>query len=383
MSERPSLLAGLTAGWRARFADAGSDLDEAWRLLAGMLSRGLPPGDLDLGSAARITQPDGTAPMSVTPQGSTLAFVRNALGTGIANPLATPTWATGIAQAATLGPFINPLGIANIVVTLPLTRSRTITFGTAAQGFAVLPVSSGTGGSLSLRGKRVARGEAFHIGCGRLLRLPHRRRHARCERTAYATGRGRRGSSRRDAHAHRHARAGSRNAGYGPRIGDDRHAGIGDDQPISFTQNAAAITALSGVSVTLYGTGIDVSSSSFPVAPVPGLPVLAAQDTPDISSFAFAALQSADLLGEASGAGSILLALGSGATLAADAHGIANVSNLLVAIDPQTLFVLATGSGVAVSTIYTLWPMEAPASWAAAAAVPAEGVGSPTVSAGA
>ena len=90
-----------------------------------------------------------------------------------------------------------------------------------------------------------------------------------------------------------------------------------------------------------------------------------------------------DLLGEASGAGSILLALGSGATLAADAHGIANVSNWLVAIDPQTLFVLATGSGAAVSTIYTLWPMEAPASWAAATAVPAEGVGSPTVSAGA
>ncbi|HKM64351.1 MAG TPA: hypothetical protein VJY39_17860, partial [Acidisphaera sp.] len=104
---------------------------------------------------------------------------------------------------------------------------------------------------------------------------------------------------------------------------------------------------------------------------VPGLPAISVVGKANVTSFAFASVKSKAFvpsgtaalagagwalplatttittLGEASGAGSLLLALGAGAGFTAAPASAAKAAGWLVSIDPAQLFAVVSGEGTA------------------------------------
>ena len=377
-------LTALTSGWKSAPSVAAGDLDRARAALAASLAAGKTPQDLDDAVASR---PVGANPVAAPAQPATgvLGFTQSALGTTVANPLAIPAWANGMARGQSFGPFIDAFGNQNTVTTFQLTQSHTFTYGTAANGFAVFPVtgspSSATSltlgaGSVWFEATLLASGApagsfcGFRIASGMLTSSAP----VTLQSGAYVVPSG--------TTLTMTATLAPPAAGTGTPGADLTSATIALPQTVTirFTQTTATVTALGNASLTLYGTKVGLSWTN-PIAQLAtGLPIVIVTGTADVTSFAFVSVKSTEFvpsgsapvvavgwglpiatttitaLGDAAGAGSIMLGLGAGAAVTCAVRGETPASGWEISIDPTTLFVLVGGTGSVNQTSYTLWP---------------------------
>ncbi len=337
-------------------------------------------------------RPASPAPVAAPVQSvsQVLGFTQSALGLTVQNPNGVPSWANGMAQAERLGPFIDTIGIGNVVVTIPITKSRIFTFGTAADGFAVLPVTGAPGSATSLTlgtgsvwfaAKLLVPGApagsfcGFRISGGTLTSTAA----VKLQSGGYVAPAG--------ATLTLQATLAPPAPGNGTPGADLTAASIAlpATLTISFIQTAATIVALGDAHLDLYGTKLDLSWPQHTAQLVPELPLILVPAKPSVSSFTFASVHSTAFvpsgsaplttagwalpiattaitaLGEASGAGSIVLALGAKASVTTAASGQAAVAGWLIGVDPTQLFVLLGAQGSASQTNFTLWPGVPPA----------------------
>ena len=155
---------------------------------------------------------------------------------------------------------------------------------------------------------------------------------------------------------------------------------------IVFTQTSAAIEALGSSNLKLYGTEVGLAWNRAAPTALTGFPAILIPCTASVAAFDFAtvasklftpsgtatvnaagwslpiAVTAVAQLGAASGAGSLVLELGPGASLVcATRTGKAAVGGWLVGIDPTQLIVIAGGAGLGSVIGYKLWPARPPA----------------------
>ena len=138
---------------------------------------------------------------------------------------------------------------------------------------------------------------------------------------------------------------------------------------IQFTQTYATVTALAEASVTLYGSSVSIAWPSFTVDLLPGGAGLVVVGAPNTASFGFNTVKSTAFipsgtaklvgagwmlpiaattitaLGEAAGAGSLLLVLTHGAAAKSQPTGMISVDLWEIVIDPSQLFIEIGGAG--------------------------------------
>jgi hypothetical protein len=390
VNDHPSEALGLLmSGWRVAPSVRASDLDNARAALAAALAAGKRIDEIDLAAASRPRGPI-SVPTPAQSASGVLAFTQSALGLTVQNPLSVPVWANGMAEGQRLGPFIDPLGNSNIVVTVPLTESTTFTFSTAANGFATFPVVGAPSPATSLP---LGPGSVWFLAT---LLVPGAPAGSFCgfrisggTLTASAPITLQSGVYVVPAAATLTLQAtlAPPAPGSGSPGADLTTASI--DLPttitITFTQTAATITALADAHLTLYGTTLTITWPQHTAQLVPNLPLILVPGQSDIDSFAFASVKSTMFvpsgsakitaigwalpiatttiatLGDASGAGSILLGLAAGASATCAVRGQAPVGGWEITIDPTQLFVLIGGVGSANQVTYTLWPGLPPA----------------------
>ena len=256
-------LTALTSGWKPAPSVAAGDIAGARAALAASLAAGKTPQDLDSAIASRPASAVSVqAPAQ--PASGVLAFTQSALGVTVANPLAIPAWANGMAQGRSFGPFIDAFGNQNNVITFQLTQSQTFTYGTAANGFAVFPVtgspSSATsltlgGGSVWFEATLLASGApagsfcGFRIASGTLSSSAA----VTLESGAYVVPSG--------ATLTMTATLAPPAAGSGSPGADLTSATIALPQTVTirFTQTTAMVSALGDASLTLYGAKVGLS----------------------------------------------------------------------------------------------------------------------------
>lgn len=382
-------LTALTSGWKPAPSVAAGDIAGARAALAASLAAGKTPQDLDSAIASRPASAVSVqAPAQ--PASGVLAFTQSALGVTVANPLAIPAWANGMAQGRSFGPFIDAFGNQNNVITFQLTQSQTFTYGTAANGFAVFPVtgspSSATsltlgGGSVWFEATLLASGApagsfcGFRIASGTLSSSAA----VTLESGAYVVPSG--------ATLTMTATLAPPAAGSGSPGADLTSATIALPQTVTirFTQTTAMVSALGDASLTLYGAKVGLSWTNPTAQTAHGVPVVLVTGQADVASFTFASVKSTEFvpsgsapitaagwglpiatttiatLGDAAGAGAIVLVLGSGAEMTCSVRARTPVSSWAIGIDPTTLFVLVEGAGAGSQTSFTLWPRATPA----------------------
>ena len=358
-------------------------------MLAAALAAGKSANELDLAVASRPLSPI-PVPTPVQPATRVLGFTQSALGLTVGNPLAVPAWANGMAQGEKLGPFIDQLGNSNFVVTIPLTQATTFTFSTAANGFAVFPVvgtpspatslTLGTGSvwfqaTLLVPGAPAGSFCGFRISGGTLTSSAP----VTLQSGAYIVPPA--------ATLTLQATLAPPAPGSGSPGADLTTASIGLPATIriTFTQTAATITALADAHLTLYRTSVGVTWPQRTAQLVANLPLILVLGHSSISSFSFASVKSTEFvpsgsasltaagwalpittttigaLGEASGAGSILIGLGAGASVTCAVRSQAQVGGWEITIDPSQLFVLIGAIGSASQVTFALWPGVPPA----------------------
>jgi hypothetical protein len=388
-------LQALTAGWQAAANVPAADLETARTALAGSIALGKSAVHLDPTIAQR---PAATATVTVTSGASpTLAFAQSGLGVTVQNPLATPAWANGMQQSKVLGPFIDPVGIGHIIPIIPITTSRTFSYAGAASGFGVFPVTGdpasattltlGAGSvwfAATLLASAAPAGSftGFRISGGTLTASAA----LTLQNGAYAVPVG--------ATLTLTATLAPPAAGSGTPGADLSSATIAlpPTVTISFTHTAATVTALGNASVTVYGTTVNITWPTHLVSVAPGGGTLIVAGQPNAAIFAFKTVKSTlfvpggtaktsgagwtlpiatatiATLGEAAGAGSLLLELADGAHATASPTGTMTVGGWAISIDPGQLFVLIGAVATAVKTTYKLWPATPPATLASAVA---------------
>jgi hypothetical protein len=374
-------LASLTSGWRVAANVAQAELTAARRAFAGAIALGKSLEQLDPVLAKR---PAAAQPVTAAGAEKTLAFVQNPLSVTVQNPLGTPAWAQGMAPSKLLGPFIDPLNLHHIVPIFPLTTAIPFGFAGAAD-FAVFPVeltfgspttlTLGAGSvwfSAPLLAPAAAAGSftGFSIAGGTLTSSAP----LTIQNGAYVVPDG--------ATLTLTATLAPPASGSGAPGADLTSASIALPASVSlqFTQSSAAVTALSEASVTLYGSPVSIGWPSHNVALGPGGTTLIVIGAPNTAAFSFNSVKSAafvpsgtarlasagwslpiaattiDALGEASGAGSLLLALADGAQATSKPTGTVTVLGWEILIDPARLFILIGGQTTAFAASYTLWP---------------------------
>jgi hypothetical protein len=378
-----SVLTALTSGWQPAPSVAAGDLDKARAALAASLAAGKSPQDIDSAVASRpLSATPITAP---APASGVLAYTQSALGIAVANPFGTPAWANGMAHGQSFGPFIDGLGNSNIVVTLPVTQSRTFTFGTAANGFAVFPVSGSPSsatsftlgaGSVWFQSTLLAAGATagsfcgFRISGGTITSTAA----VALQSGAYVVPSG--------ATLTLQATLAPPSPGSGTPGADLTSASITipPTVTIKLTQTAATVTALGNATLTLYGSKVDFSWPTATTQLATGLPLVLVLGHADVTSFAFSSVKSTAFipsgtapivaagwalpiatttittLGEAAGAGSLFIGLGTGASASCAVRSQTAATGWEISIDPATLFVLVGGTGSASASSFTLWP---------------------------
>jgi len=368
-------LATLTSRWKVGPSVPASDLDGARAVLASSLALGKAPSDLDPAVPLRPVV-TGTISAPAAPVTPSLGFTQSPLAISVQNPLAVPAWANGVEQGKTYGPLIDQLGLGNIVVTVPVTASKTFSYAGAASGFGVLPVSGAPASATSLTlgagsvwfaaTLLVATAPAgsfagFRISGGTLTSTAA----ITLQSGAYVVPAG--------ATLTLQATLAPPAPGTGTPGADLTGAAIAlpATVTIKFSQTTATVEALGDASLTLYGTHVGITWSSPAALLVPGLPAISVVGKANVTSFAFASVKSKAFvpsgtaalagagwalplatttittLGEASGAGSLLLALGAGAGFTAAPASAAKAAGWLVSIDPAQLFAVVSGEGTA------------------------------------
>jgi hypothetical protein len=153
-----------------------------------------------------------------------------------------------------------------------------------------------------------------------------------------------------------------------------------------FTQTSATVQALGNSSLTLFGTTVDFTWNHAAAQALTGFPAILIPCTANVAQFPFASVVSTlftpagsapingggwslpiavttiTALGEASGAGSLVLELGAGSSLTCTARqGSAAIGGWLIGLDTINLIVIAGGTGPASVIAYTLWRPSPPA----------------------
>ena len=327
-----------------------------------------------------------------TPVAGQIALVQSPLSATVADPLGVPDQVRGMQVTEQLGPFVDPRGIDHTIIILRITTSEQFAFGSAASPFGVMPIvnapASGTqftlgAGSVWFETNLLAPAAAaggfsgFLISGGTL--------------TASATITLQSGTYVAPAGTTltMTATLAPPAPGTGSPGADLTGATIALPTTVTivFTQTAATIQALGNASVTLYGTPVGLTWNHATPTPLTNVGSVLIPCSPSVTSFPFetvasslfkpsgaavvnaagwalpVAMTTIGSLGNASGAGSLVLELGAGASLAcAGRPGTSPIGGWLVTINPAQLFALVGGVGLASSTNYTLWPATPPAS---------------------
>jgi hypothetical protein len=142
------LLAQLTAGWKPGTRADIDALLAARTALAESLRAGIAPAEISQAWQGLTREPDAATTAEVLrvfeagkeprPQ-PLLAYISNAMTSSVRNPAGTPAWARGMKVQRTLGPFLDPQGIAHWVHIIQFTVSVQFAFGNSANVFAVFP----------------------------------------------------------------------------------------------------------------------------------------------------------------------------------------------------------------------------------------------------
>ena len=325
------------------------------------------------------------------PVAGQVTVLQSGLAATVQNPLGVPDQIRGMQATERLGPLVDANGIDHNIIILKITTSEQFAFGSAASPFGVMPIvnapSSGTSftlgaGSVWFETNMLAPAAAaggfsgFLISSGTL--------------TASATITLQSGTYVAPAGTTltMTATLAPPAPGTGSPGADLTGATIALPTTVTivFTQAAATITALGNASVTLYGTPVGITWNKATPVPLTSVGDIIIPCTPSVTSFPFNTVASAlfkpsgtatligagwalpvattsiGALGNASGAGSLVLELGVGASLAcAGRPGTSAVAGWLITVDPAQLFVLAGGVASASTTNYTLWPATPPA----------------------
>ena len=326
-----------------------------------------------------------------TPPSGQIVLVSNPLAATVQNPLGESARLRGMRATERLGPFIDPNGLNHIITIVPITTSHPFAFGSAASPFGVLPVVNtpasattftlGAGSvwfetNLLVPGVAAGSFSGFSISGGTLAA------------SATVTLQGSTYVAPAGTTLTLTATLAPPAAGTGTPGADLTGATIALPTTVTivFTQTTATVEALADSSVTLYGSPVRFTWNNAPPQALTGFPAILIPCTPSVPAFDFKtvaskifepsgtatvntggwslpiAVTTVGALGEASGAGSLVLELGAGASLECAArNGQAAIGGWLVGIDPTQLIVIAGGTGLANLTTYTLWTPQHPA----------------------
>jgi hypothetical protein len=346
-----------------------------------------------------VTSPDvaarAEALLKAPPTGQ-IAVASDPLSATVQNPSGIPASARGIGKIEQIGPVIDAGGLNRIIFHFPTTTSNPFAFGSAASAFGVIPIfdapASGTSFTLgagsvwfatNLLVPSVAAGSfsGFLISGGTLtasqtVTLQSGTYVAPAGTTLTLTA----------TLAPPATPATPSGAGT---LGEDFTSAVvalPKTVTIVFTQTTATVQALASSSLKLYGSTVDFTFDEAPSQAITGFPSILVPCAVSSPSFDFASVTSTIFkpsgtatvtaggwslpitvttlasLGEASGAGSLVLELGAGASLTCAARqGRVTVGGWVIGVDTAELIVIAGGTGPASQTAYTLWKPQPPA----------------------
>ena len=326
-----------------------------------------------------------------TPPTGQIVVVTDPFAATVQNPTGELAQVRGMLAAEQLGPFIDPNGLDRRIILLPITTSHPFAFGNAAAPFGVLPIvnapTSGTsftlgGGSIWFETNLLVPGVATGSFSGFLISG------GTLTATATVTLQGGAYVAPAGTTLTVTANLAPPPAGSGSPGADLTSAMImlPASVTIVFTQSSATIEALGSLSLKLYGTEVGLAWNRAAPTALTGFPAILIPCTASVAAFDFAtvasklftpsgtatvnaagwslpiAVTAVAQLGAASGAGSLVLELGPGASLVcATRTGKAAVGGWLVGIDPTQLIVIAGGAGLGNVIGYKLWPARPPA----------------------
>jgi len=351
----------------------------------------LDPSALRLGPGARAADlARARTVLAAAPPGH-VVVVSDPLVATAQNPFGDPPQLQGMQVSERLGPFIDQGGLSHTIIVLPITTSHAFAFGSAASPFGTFPIvnapSSATsftlgagsvwfathllvpsiaagnfsgfrisGGTLTASAPVALQGGTYVAPAGTTLTLT-------ASLAPPAPGTGTPGADLTGA-----------------------TIALPATVTITFTQAAATVQALANSSATLYGSTVSLTWNHATPQALTGFPAILIPCAASVTGFDFktvaskvfqpsghAALNGAGwslpvatstvtALGEAAGAGSLVLELGAGASLVCTArNGKGAIGGWLVGIDPTQLVVIAGGTGPASLTGYGLWPATPPA----------------------
>jgi hypothetical protein len=334
-----------------------------------------------LASTASIVS--GSAPARGEAPGN-LAFVTDPLNVSLLDPFGVPDAARGQKLIEKIGPFVDDSGLTKSVVVVPQTTSTTFAYAGASSGFARLPVQGATtnvktltlgagsvwfaanllvpaaagtfcgflisGGTVVSSAPLTLSGGAYTIPTGATLTL-----------TAQLAPPPRAGATSR------------------PSDFNGSDVKLPDSVTIVFAQTSATVKVLGASSLSLYGNAIALTWNGDQANLIAGFPAILIPCAPNIHDFAFSSVTSTfkpsgkapinvtgwslplatttiGALGEASGAGSLVLELGAGATLdCVTRKGSARISGWLIGLDTAKLIAIAGGVGQPNFVAYSLW----------------------------
>ena len=393
-------LAQLTAGWTANPTGKPESLGNARKALAaslllGMESRDIHPGLESLPPPS--PQPDLTAELqSLVTSASELtasayfAAVRSSVSLDPNNPSGLPAAVRGMQVQQTLGPFTDVSGASHFVDLFTIIRQASVAFGSATGVFGTFPVITGIiepnnvlalgAGSVwfatnllvttlpagSFSGFRISKGHLkasapFQLQ-GNVFVLP-----ANATVTLTAT---------LDPPAVPPG---------GSSIGKDAESdtvNLPKTVSIVFRQSSAAVETLDPSSATVYGTSVAFTRSANPPIAFNNNSAILVPCSASITSFAFASVGSTEFvpsgtativgtgwvlpvahttlaaLGQAAGAGSLLIGMGTGASAQWQLHPtVVPIVGLQLFVDPTQIIIFAGGVAPAPEiTTYQLWP---------------------------
>jgi hypothetical protein len=349
------------------------------------------PSRLRTGPGTRIADLARAQAILAAPPAGQVIVMSEPLAASVQNPLGEPAQVHGMQAIEHLGPFIEPTGLKRTIIILPITTSHPFAFGSAATPFGALPivnapVSATTftlgKGSVWFATNLLVPGVAANSFSGFLISG------GTLTASAPVTLQGGTYVSPSGATLTLTANLAPPAAGTGTPGADltDAKITLPPTVTIRFTQTAATIEALGDSSMTLYGSAVSLTWNKAPPQALTGLPAILIPCIASVAAFDFKTVASkifepagtakanasgwslpiasttVTALGEASGAGSLVLELGAGASLiCAERTGKSAIGGWLIGVDPTQLVVIAGGTGNASATSYTLWPATPPA----------------------
>jgi hypothetical protein len=394
----------LTAGWKPGTGTTDEALAAARKALAATLATGkrlaeVHPGRPAVGAVTSDTntvaeieqllaQPEALSAPPV------MAYVQSALSASVQNPTNIPAWARGMTVQKVHGPFLDVNGISHWVHFIPLTFSEGFAFGGPANEFAVFPVRLsflphppgqimlGAGSvwflsKLLLSALPAGNVSGFRISGGVLkLSAPGAVQNNIYVLPANATL--------------------TMTATLAPPPAGTAVGAIGADAAAStitlpktvtivFTQSGATVQALDDSSLQVYGSTLNLTWNKKAIDAIDSNTWLVIPCDANSQSFAFVSAQSKEFtpsgtaavsrtgwalpiattpitsVGEAAGAGVLLLQLGAGASLQCEAHPAkTSVAPWQFLLAPGFIFAIVPEGGPDFTTSYDLWQERKP-----------------------